>query len=430
MNLHRFATLTSVLMGIVLGVGSLGSPASAAPNKIGPVTDLTLAASPASGGGYAVTSTWTPLAAATAYKVVLTSGGVVLASVTQTSPPWSATLSLTANSQIQVSVTPLEGKRPGNSASAVYLLPDVTPPTGTFTVTRSGMDATITQVSLQDDVTPSAEIKRSVVWGDGSAAQTWQTGVELTHNYAALGRYVPTVRLTDNAGNAVTLTLKAAVFGDTTAPVAHVAAGPSSAFAKWTQVRLNLESLTDDYTPSDLIERTVSWGDGTTEAWTTGSTLTHVYGIAGTFTPSVVVLDESGNSAKATASPITVVVDAVGPTVSVAKPSAASRIRSWRTVKGTAKDAGVGTASVSVAAIQKRSTGWFAYSSSAKAWVATGTRAKAWKKAVAVTAALDASTWKARLGGLRKGRLMVRAWASDNVANASAVASRSATLTR
>ena len=175
---------------------------------------------------------WTPLAGATAYKVVLTSGGVVLASVTQTSPPWDATLSLTANSQIQVSVTPLEGKRPGNSARPSTCCPTSHLRRGTFTVTRSGMDMTITQTSLQDDVTPSAEIKRTVVWGrrrrtdlaDGRRAHATTTPL--------LGRYVPTVRLTDRAGNSVTLTLKAAVFGDTTAPTVNVAAGPSSAFAR------------------------------------------------------------------------------------------------------------------------------------------------------------------------------------------------------
>ena len=46
------------------------------------------------------------------------------------------------------------------------------------------------------------------------------------------------------------LTVKAAVFGDSTAPAANFASGPSSAFAKWTKVNLNQESLSDNYTPS------------------------------------------------------------------------------------------------------------------------------------------------------------------------------------
>ncbi len=430
MNTHRLVTVTSALMGIVLGVGALGTSASAAPNKLGPVANLTLTAAAASGGGYAITSNWTPLAGATAYKISLTSAGATVASVTQTSPPWSATLNLSPNSQIQVSVTPMEGKRPGIAASAVYTLPDVTPPVGTFTVTRSGMDATITQTSLSDDSTPADQIKRTVSWGDGSAAQTWQTGNTITHNFAALGRYVPTVTLTDAAGNAVLLTLRAAVFGDTTAPSANFASGPSSAFASWTQVRLNVESLSDDYTPTELIERTVSWGDGSTETWTSGATLTHVYTVAGTFTPSVVTLDEADNSSKTAADPITVTVDSAGPTVTIAKPKAASRVRSWRTVKGTAKDAGVGTASVALLAIQKRGATWFAYASTSKTWVKAGTKGKAWKRAVAVAGTMDKSSWTARISGLRKGKILLRASATDHVNNVSRVAAKAARLTR
>lgn len=431
MKLHRLVTVTSALMGIVLAVGALGTSASAAPTKIGPVANLTLTAAAASGGGYTITSNWTPLAGATAYKVTLTSGGATVASVTQTAPPWSATLNLTANSQLQVTVQPMEGKKPGIAASAVYTLPDLAPPIGSFTVTTdvATRDATITQTALSDDSTPANQIKRSVSWGDGSAPQVWQTGTTLTHNYGAIGRYVPTVTLTDNAGNAVTLTLKAAVFGDTAAPAANFASGPSTSFANWTTVKLNVESLSDNYTPADLIERTVSWGDGTTEPWTAGATSTHVYTVAGTFTPSVVTLDEAGNSSKTSADPIAVSVDAAGPTVSIAKPRAAAKVRSWKVVKGTAKDAGVGTASVAVLAIQKRGTAWYAYSATTKTWTKAGTKGKAWKKAVAVAGALDKGAWKARLAGLRKGKLVLRAKAKDNVGNASATVSKVARLT-
>jgi hypothetical protein len=251
----------------------------------------------------------------------------------------------------------------------------------------------------------------------------------VTHNYAAIGRYVPTVTLTDNAGNAVTLTVKAAVFGDSVAPSANFASGPSSAIARWTKVNLNVESLSDNYTPAELIERTVSWGDGTTEPWTAGATLTHVYTVAGTFTPSVVTLDEAGNSSKTTADPIAVSVDATGPVVTVAKPRAATKVRSWKMVKGTAKDAGVGTASVAVLAIQKRGTAWYAYSATTRKWTKVGTKGKAWTKAVAVAGALDKGDWKAGLAGLRTGKLVLRASATDSLGNASAVVSKVAKLT-
>lgn len=432
MILRRLVTATlSLVLGMVLGLVALTVPTSAAPPiKIGPVTGLTLTATPAaSGGGFIVTANWAALSGATAYKVDLaTQGGTALAAVTVTSPPWSAQLLLPPNSQIKVTVTPLAGKKPGNTASAVALIPDIAPPVGTFTVTRNGMDATITQTSLSDDATPAPQVKRVVSWGDGSAAETWQTGDSLTHNYAALGRYVPTVTLTDEAGNAVTLTLRAAVFGDREAPVGNFASGPPSAFASWSKVTLNQESLTDNYTPTELVERTVSWGDGSTEPWPSGAKLTHVYSTSGTFTPSVVMLDEADNSSKVSADAVTVVVDSVAPVVKVATPKSAAKVGSWRTVRGTAKDAGVGTASVAVLAIQKRGTKWFAYNATTKKWTAFGTKGKAWKKAVAVAGTLDKSAWKARLSGLRQGQLLLRTTAVDNVGNKSGAKATKARL--
>ena len=433
MNFRRPVLATvSLLLGLALALVGLAAPTTAAPPiRPGPVANLTLTVAAATGGGYQVTANWTPLSTATAYKVDLTSqSGASLAAVTVTAPPWSAQVALAPNSQIKVTVTPLAGKKPGNAASAVALIPDLAPPVGTYTVTRSGMDATITQTSLSDDATPAPQITRVVSWGDGSPAQTWQTGDTLTHNFAALGRYVPTITLTDQAGNAVTLTLRAAVFGDTSAPVGNFASGPPAAFASWSTVTLTQESLTDNYTPTDLVERTVSWGDGSTEAWPTGATLTHVYTIAGSYIPSVVMLDEADNSSKIFADPVQVTVDSTGPVVRVAKPKGAAKVRSWRTVRGTAKDAGVGTASVAVLAIQKRGATWFAYNALTKKWAGVGTKTRAWKRAKAIAGSLDRSAWKVRVTGLRKGRLELRASALDNVGNASRRVSTSARLTK
>jgi len=60
MKLIRSVSLTSALMGLVLGVSALGASASAAPPvRPGPVSGLTLTAVAAAGGGYTVTSSWT-----------------------------------------------------------------------------------------------------------------------------------------------------------------------------------------------------------------------------------------------------------------------------------------------------------------------------------------------------------------------------------
>ena len=128
----------------------------------GAVADLTLNAAAAPGGGYTVTSTWSPAPNADSYRVDLTSNGASVASVTQTATTWSATLNLTANSQLRINVTPYAGKRAGTASSVVYTLPDLAPPVGAYTITtdQGTRDATITQTALSDDSTPAAHRTR------------------------------------------------------------------------------------------------------------------------------------------------------------------------------------------------------------------------------------------------------------------------------
>lgn len=102
---------------------------------------------------------------------------------------------------------------------------DLTAPTATYTVPAGTVEAGSTTVKLQesglqDDFTPTAEIKRSVAWGDGT------TSAVLTHVYGTAGSYKPMVTLTDNAGNSrtiaagtVTVTSAPPVPSDTTGPV-------------------------------------------------------------------------------------------------------------------------------------------------------------------------------------------------------------------
>lgn len=409
-------------------LASAAVPANAAPTKVGPVTNLTLKAA-ASPAGYSMTSTWTAPAGATSYKAVLTSPAGTLGSITTTATSWTVDVSAAPNTAVTVTVTPYDGKKPGIASSTNTTLPDLAPPVGSFTITRAetGLDATLTQHSLSDNGTPVAQIKREVTWGDGSPAQLWQTGTTLTHNYPAIGRYVATVKLTDTSGNAVTLTLKAVVFGDTTAPGGAFDASPGQAFARWTPVVLTQTALSDDFSPAEFVERVVAWGDGSVEAWPAGTRLTHQFAGGGTFTPTVTLVDEAGNSTKVLSDAVNVVVDATGPVVKVTNRKSAS-VKKWRVVKGTVSDAGVGAKSVSVVAIIKTATGWKAYAGGS--WKRVGSKTKAWKRARAVTVTPAKGAWQARLAKLGKGKLMIRVQGADNLGNSSARLSRTQTLTK
>lgn len=418
MSIPKVCTLPLVLLVALVG---LAAPAQAAPSKVGPVQNLSLSAAGAP-GGYRLTSAWSPLANATAYKAALTdTAGSTLASVIVTAPSWVVTVAGTPGTNLKVTVTPLEGKRPGNPASAMTTLPDVTAPVGSFTVSTSGMEATITQQSLSDDGTPAASIRRTVSWGDGSAPQLWSAGGTLTHSFATIGRYVPTITLADATGNAVTLTLKAAVFGDYVAPVGVFTVAPTtSAIAGWSKVRLDQVDLVDNYTPSELVERSVAWGDGTVEAWPAGSPLAHQYAAAGTYAPTVVLVDEAGNIARYDTEKVAVTVDAVGPVLKL-RSLKSNRVTKWRTVRGTAVDTGVGTAQVAVLAIEKRQGRWFSYNAGTGKWVRAKSKAKAWKAAKPVLDVPVQGEWTAKLAGLRQGRLKLRVTGTDHLGNSSAV---------
>ena len=220
----RLVTAATVVGAILL----TGAPAQAAPPvKPGPVTNL--AATASKPAGYQVDSTWDAASDTTNYQVSLSLGGTVVSSYSTTGTTWSATTSAGAGQTVVVTVTPYNGKRKGTATSVSLLLPDLTAPTGAFSVAATDMMATITQDELSDDATATNEILRDIDWGDGGGWQVWSTGTTANHTYAGLGRYIPQVRLTDVSGNSVVLTLAAVVVGDTTAPTGVFTAGPATA---------------------------------------------------------------------------------------------------------------------------------------------------------------------------------------------------------
>lgn len=425
--------LCSLPLLLALALVGLGTPAQAAPPvSIGAVQGLSASVSAAS-GAYRLTASWSALSGAAAYDASVTNAaGAVLASARVASPPWGVNVTGTPGTNLKVTVTPvpLERKKRGMPADVIVNLPDVNGPTGAFTVSTSGQDATITQQSLSDDATPAASISRIVNWGDGSAAQTWSAGTTITHNYATLGRFVPSIRLADASGNATTVVLKAAVFGDTVAPAGNYSVAPTSAaFARWTKVTMSLLSLNDNYSPAEFIERSVAWGDGSVEKWTAGTPLTHTYSTGGTYAPAVVMVDEAGNSSRADLAPVVVTVDSTGPAVKVAAVKSA-RVAKWRTVRGSVADTGVGAAQVALVAIEKRGSRWYSYNAGTRTWTGAKSKAKAWKAAKPALAVPAAGQWKVGLSGLRTGTLKVRATGTDNVGNRSAVVGASKKLTK
>lgn len=427
----------SIALALAAGI----TPAQAAPPlKPGKVTGLAATvAKPAT--AYQVASTWNPATNATSYQVKLVnSAGTVLDSSTTTGTAWTGRTTATFGSLVKVLVTPFRGARKGTAASISKTLPDLTAPTGAFTVTYDdtvSTTVTVTQTALADDLSAPADITREIDFGDGAGFQPYPSGAVAEHTYAATdARYVPVVRLKDQADNSSTMTLAAVVIGDEEAPVGTYDVSTASAWANLSKVSISQTSLSDaPFSPNDKILREILWGDGTAkETWTSGAVATHVFATGGSFTPRVFLTDEAGNSSEVVGTAVTVTVDSVGPQVKLTLPTTAlSSISRWTTLKGTATDGtGTGVKQVRVRAVQKRGTVWYAYKPATRSWVKAGaTRAGAFTKAGLLTVMPSATgAWTGRLYQLRRGTLSYRAVALDQVGNRSKPVAHSQLLTR
>lgn len=432
----RTARLVAAAATLLLMVAATGQPADAKPpTRPGKVTRLAVDAVTKPAAAYRVATSWQGGSNTTSYRVAATdAAGAVLDSATVTTPAWVATVTGTTGATIQVTVTPYHDTRKGQASRIGTRLPDLTPPTGSFELAQAGRDVTLRQTALSDDASAAAGIRRVVDWKDGSPAETWSAGLaQIAHTYPLRGLWHPTVTLTDEAGNSAVLPLGAAVVGDDVAPTGAFTTGLGSAWAGFTPVALTQEWIDDEFSADADIRRTVHWGDGTDASWPTGAAAEHVYAAAGSYTPSVELVDEAGNSATYDATPVLVGLDELAPAVRVRVPqSHRQSVRSWRTLHGRATDAGTGVARVSVKVVEQRGSRWYGYRADSGTWRAAASKRAAWHRAraITVTTTPGTGTWQAALKHLRKGRLVVRAVGADHVGNVSAPVTRVGRLTR
>ncbi|HEY2880674.1 PKD domain-containing protein [Nocardioides sp.] len=421
--------------GIVLGlvVGAVGTTAAEAkPSKPGGVTGLAAQVTPGD-LTYGVAATWNPVAKATSYRVAITRAGTTLASKTVTTPTWTPVLATTPGT-VSLSVRAVIRHQPGKASTISVPLPDVTAPTGIYSSTwdnNTGI-ATLTQDSLTDD-SPTSQVTRMVAWGDGTAAVAWTTGTTLKHTYPlTAARYVPTVTLNDAADNGIVVAVPAVVINDAETPTGTFTAGPASAWAGLTRVRVTQTALADNWSPADKITRSVDWGDGATTPWTSGTTLTHVYRTGGTFTPAVTATDEAGNAAILESSAVVVNVDSVAPVVKLLLPKRHRHsVRAWKTLHGTATDtAGTGVKRVRLRVVEKRGGHWYGYRPATNSWVKAASKAKAFARGRGFSLTTNPRhRWAATLSRLTKGTLVYRVSAIDRVGNTSKLVTHTARLT-
>lgn len=436
--------VTAAAIAAALTLGATAGPLTAAnarPIKVGAVTGLDATITKPSGSPYHLHATWSAASNATAYKaklVQVSSTVTTLATATVPAPTtaWDVSTALPVGTQVRITITPTNGTRKGKPATRTFVLPDVTPPVGQYQLTgRTGSTVTLGQLSASDD-NPAGIVSRSVRWDADGAFESWPlaNGDSLQHAYPVPSQetvHAITVRLEDAAHLVSTYDLEVRL-GDEVAPGGAVYdATPGTAWATLTQVTLSeTAAAADPDHPGDPLVREVNWGDAgdTWVAWPSGTTISHVYPAAGSYTPTVRVTDQALNAATFAADQVTVAADTVAPAVTIRLPrTKRSYVSSWTTVKGKATDvAGTGVAKVQARAVERRGTSWYAYKPGSHTWAKAGaTKAAALARAPWFTATL-ASTglWSARLAHLRLGLLVVQARGVDLVHNTSAPVAR------
>jgi hypothetical protein len=438
MHAQRTFRMSAVIAAAALAVGAVvgtTTAASAAPHKPGNITGLHASVTPHVDTSYDVAAGWDAASNATSYRVSITMGGATLASAKVTSTSWSPTF-MSAPGTASLSVKALNGHRPGKASTIPLDLKDVTPPQGSFSTTwdNNTGDATITQDSLTDNG-PVSAVTRTVDWNDGSDPEAWTSGTTIHHTYPKVAaRYVPTVTLTDGATppNTNVVNVPAIVIDDTEAPTgAAYSVNRSTAWASFTKVKVTETSApTDNWSPTAFITRVVDWGDGTTSTIKNGSA-SHVYTEVGSHTPSVTVSDEAHNSVVVDTTAVVVTADTVAPKVTLTLPKAKHSVKAWKTLRGKATDGQTGVKKVSLKAVEKRGASWFGYNAKTQKWIKAASKAKAFAVSKAFGLKTDARhRWAAKLAGLKKGTLVYKVWAVDQVGNRSATVTHSATLTK
>lgn len=317
---------------------------------------------------------------------------------------------------------------PGDLDELTYIVGSTStvPPNASFTASPASGKAPL-KVSFKDTST-NAPSKWAWDFGDGSTS----TSQKPTHTYDEPGTYTATLTVTNAAGSDTATNTVTVTDADDRPPTGTFSIGPATGWARGTRVTLTQTSLSDNKTPAGSIRRSVAWKDGSiAEVWSAGTTITHVFRAAGSYTPTVTLTDLAGNSSTVTTAAVTLRADTAAPTARLLRPAARSSAAAWRTLKGRDGDTGSGVAWVHVSVVERRGGAWYFYRPVSHSWVKAKSRAAALRRGHAARAVIvGASRWTYRLAALRKGTLVLRLVAGDHTGNRSHSLTYSQRLTR
>lgn len=310
--------------------------------------------------------------------------------------------------------------------------PDTTAPTGKFSINTttlwSGQSVTLTQGAITDNQSTPEQITRVVNWGDNTTSTLRAGQAPIKKRYAKNGKYTITFTLKDAAGNS----------GKATAanPTVNVVTPGKFKLNKTSVWSGQIFTLTISSVPAGTTKLALDWGDG----WVTNlapknQTVRGYYYkrkngglIKGGVTLRVTFTNKIGASSAIYAGKVTVKTDSWKPVVKVKKPKNANRIKSWKTVTGTATDKGSGVPYVYAFATRITGTAVYCYTPQKK-WKRVYTEEQ-FNDCRPLELKVNKGKWSFKLNGLKKGTLYIDAKAWDRADNASKWASIKSKITK
>lgn len=315
-------------------------------------------------------------------------------------------------------------------SSVVAPPPDTTAPTGSFTLSPTspwiGQGTKLTQQNVADNgESDPATVTRAVTWGDGTSTTLTAGQGPVTKTYAATGTYTVTFTLTDAAGNA---TVQSG-----TVTVVNPGRFKLSKAAVWHHeaVKVTLSAV-----PAGTTKIVLSYGDGYRSTLKgKNQTVAHSYHYrsngklmpVGSVSLTAVYTNKYGSTTSLPVGKVTIKKDSWRPKVTITKPKHPERVKSWKTIRGTASDKGSGVQGVTV--VVTRTVGRTSY---------CYTTGRTWMKLTASSnydrCVLERTTkkgkWSLSVKGLKKGTLAVYAVSADWADQASKPAKVTRRLTR
>ncbi len=193
---------------------------------------------------------------------------------------------------VTLTVTDDDGDTGSITSNITVSEPPNSPPTAVMTAIPEAGHAPLDVIFDATSSNDSDGTISSYSWdfGDGQAG----TGINATNTYAAAGSYIAELTVTDDDGDTDSATFTVIVDVPNIAPIADIVATPSSGVVPLT---VNFDASASSDSDGTITSYAWDYGDGQNG---TGQTSNHDYTLVGSYTVSLTVTDDDGDTGSVT----------------------------------------------------------------------------------------------------------------------------------